>query len=87
MDEFGAPEFGFTVVVDVELLGEVVCREWMARAAEAGRSDGFAPGASSGQANARFDPESVRVSNDGRVSSYPTSTGRTSASSTARPER
>lgn len=31
-----------------------------------GRSDGFAPGASSGQANARFDPESVRVSNDGR---------------------
>ena len=30
-----------------------------------GRSDGFAPGSSGNPANARFDPESVRVSNDG----------------------
>jgi hypothetical protein len=31
-----------------------------------GRSDNFAPGASTDPLNARFDPESVRVSNDGR---------------------
>lgn len=32
-----------------------------------GRSDGFVPGSSGNPANARFDPESVRVSNDGKT--------------------
>ena len=31
-----------------------------------GRSDNFAPGSSGNPANARFDPESIRVSNDGK---------------------
>lgn len=32
-----------------------------------GRSDGFVPGLSTNPANARFDPESIRVSNDGKT--------------------